>query len=78
MHHDTSNAKKAQNPAASLTDHYMEQLKLCPGIIDLIGDKGTFIEGGIKATSDYSYHATAYSGDHYRLVGDAAGRLRAL
>ncbi|KAJ7595788.1 FAD/NAD-binding domain-containing protein [Mycena floridula] len=71
MHQDSSNLKKAQNPG-SLTDHYLEQLKLCPGAMDLIGEKGVFVEGSIKATSDFSYHATAYSGDHYRIIGDAA------
>ncbi|KAI0686451.1 FAD/NAD-binding domain-containing protein [Cytidiella melzeri] len=71
MHQDTSNYKKAQHPG-SLEDHYHEQLKLAPGVIDLIGDQGEFMKGTVAGTSDYSYHATSYSGDHYRIVGDAA------
>lgn len=73
MHENSSKQKKKAQPGQSLTEHYMEQLKFCPGVMDLIGDSGKFIEGSIKGTADYSYHATAYSGDHYRIIGDAAG-----
>jgi hypothetical protein len=73
MHQDTSNRKKKEGPG-KLEDHYMSQLKLAPGVMDMIGENGDFVAGSIKATSDYSYHATSYSGDHYRLIGDAAGR----
>ncbi|CCM02243.1 uncharacterized protein FIBRA_04324 [Fibroporia radiculosa] len=71
MHQETSNKKKAQCKGG-LVDHYMEQLKLCPGVQTFIGEKGEFIEGSTRSTSDYSYHATAYSGDHFRIIGDAA------
>ncbi|KIJ54121.1 hypothetical protein M422DRAFT_73736 [Sphaerobolus stellatus SS14] len=71
MHQETSNKKKAEGPSG-LEAHYMEQLKLAPGIQELIGEKGTFVPGTVRSTADYSYHATSYSGDHYRLIGDAA------
>ena len=72
MHKDTSDQKKALSPG-SLEDHYLEQLKLAPGAMDLIGDKGEFISGTTTGTTDFSYHSTSYSGDHFRVIGDAAG-----
>ncbi|TFK18107.1 FAD/NAD(P)-binding domain-containing protein [Coprinopsis marcescibilis] len=60
---------RAANQEASLKDHYLEQLFLAPGIKDLLG-AGTLV-GDVKSASDYSYSPDRYSGDHYRLVGDA-------
>lgn len=74
MHQNTSNKKKADRPG-SLEDHYLEEIKLAPGVQALIGEKGTYVKGSVKSTSDYSYHATGYSGDHFRIVGDAGGDL---
>ncbi|KAK0196714.1 FAD/NAD-binding domain-containing protein [Armillaria mellea] len=71
MHQDTSNRKKAKGPSG-LEQHYLSQLKLAPGVQDLIGSKGSYVPGSIKSTADYSYHVTEYSGDHYRIIGDAA------
>ncbi|KAF9461922.1 FAD/NAD-binding domain-containing protein [Collybia nuda] len=71
MHQNTSNQKKAERPG-SLEEHYLEELKLAPGVQQLIGEKGIYVKGSVKSTADYSYHATSYSGDHYRIVGDAA------
>ncbi|KAJ6625002.1 hypothetical protein B0H10DRAFT_688138 [Mycena sp. CBHHK59/15] len=71
MHQNTSTAKKREQPG-TLESHYLEQLKLTPGIQALIGETGTYVAGSVKSTADYSYHATGYSGDHYRIVGDAA------
>jgi flavine halogenase len=73
MHQDTSNKKKSEGPSG-LEQHYLEQLKLAPGLQALIGEKGTYVSGSVKSTADFSYHATDYSGDHYRIVGDAAGK----
>lgn len=73
MHLDTSNRKKAEGPN-KLEDHYLSQLKLAPGVCDLIGKAGKYVQGSVRSTSDFSYHAAAYSGDHYRLTGDAAGK----
>ncbi|KZP00962.1 FAD/NAD-binding domain-containing protein [Calocera viscosa TUFC12733] len=61
--------------SASLKEHYLRQLKLCPGLMQLMGD-AELVDGGmtpaVRAASDFSYTATSYAGDHYRLVGDAA------
>jgi len=38
----------------------------------LIGENGTLVPGSIKSASDYSYFASQYSGDHFRIIGDAA------
>ena len=75
MHQDISNQKKAAAAEKGLEAHYLEQLKLAPGVQDLIGENGTYVQGSVRSTADYSYHATSYSGDHYRLIGDAAGEL---
>lgn len=72
MHQKNSTKKKAEGPGG-LEDHYLEQLKLAPGVQGLIGEEGSYVKGSVKSTADYSYHATTYSGDHYRIVGDAAG-----
>ncbi|PSR75113.1 hypothetical protein PHLCEN_2v9298 [Hermanssonia centrifuga] len=71
MHQDTSIRKKQEGPSG-LEEHYLEQLKLAPDLQALIGDKGAYIAKSVRGTADYSYHATQYSGDHYRLIGDAA------
>ena len=74
MHVDVSKRKKSEYPGGSpsLTEHYLDQIKLLPGVVDLIGEKGHFVPGSVKSSSDYSYFAPRYSGDHFRLVGDAA------
>ncbi|ETW77133.1 putative halogenase [Heterobasidion irregulare TC 32-1] len=71
MHQDNSNRKKSEN-AGGLEEHYLEQLKLAPGVQGLIGERGSYVKSSVKSTADYSYHAGCYSGDHFRLVGDAA------
>jgi flavin-dependent dehydrogenase len=71
QHEETSIEKRKAGPTG-LEEHYLSQVKLAPGIQELIGDKSEFIKGTMRQTVDYSYHARAYSGNHYRLVGDAA------
>ena len=80
MNQEISNRKKEKQkvdlPDYSLTAHYLEELSHVPGIKDLIGDAKLKIDSngsGVKAASDYSYSASSYSGDHYRVVGDAGG-----
>lgn len=85
MSQDISTSKKAlsraQNPDATLKDHYISELRLAPGVLDLLGN-GTLVEidsdvdingnySGIKAAGDYSYSPERYSGEGWRLVGDA-------
>ncbi|KAF9258005.1 FAD/NAD-binding domain-containing protein, partial [Marasmius fiardii PR-910] len=73
MHQNTSNQKKRGYPPGSSTKyHYLEQLKFLPGVQKLIGEEGFLVEGSIKSSADYSYFASRYSGDHFRIVGDAA------
>ncbi|EMD35669.1 hypothetical protein CERSUDRAFT_139562, partial [Gelatoporia subvermispora B] len=76
MHESASKAKKAQAKAdgqkPTLTEHYLDQLQYLPGVRELIGDGGEFIPGSTKSAADYSYSASAYSGDHFRVIGDAA------
>ena len=74
MHADVSKKKKADYPGGSpsLTEYYLDQIKLLPGVVELIGEKCQLVSGSVKSSSDYSYFAPRYSGDHFRLVGDAA------
>lgn len=62
--------------ACSLKAHYLDQLQYAPGLRDLLGNaqfKGYGPDSEVKSASDYSYSASCYAGDHFRLVGDAAG-----
>lgn len=74
MHVDVSKRKKAAyaGGSPSTTEHYLDQVKLLPGVLDLLGENGHLVPGSVKSSSDYSYFAPRYSGDHFRLVGDAA------
>jgi hypothetical protein len=73
MHQTASIAKKSIRP--SLTEHYLDlnQFQFVPGIGELIG-KGSMTPSSIKSTADYSYSALRYSGDHFRIIGDAASK----
>ncbi|KAF7321049.1 FAD/NAD(P)-binding domain-containing protein [Mycena chlorophos] len=63
---DISNKKRAEakerGEDSSTSAHYHRELDLAPAPDAPM----------ISAASDYSYHASAYAGPHYRLVGDAA------
>ncbi|KAJ7480174.1 putative halogenase [Mycena galericulata] len=54
----------------TLVAHYLEQLKLAPGLVRLLAD-GELVSV-IRSAGDYSYSATHYAGTNFRLVGDAA------
>lgn len=60
----------------TVSQHYLDCLQLSPGLMDLLGE-ATLVEQGpysvVQSASDFSYNAPTYSGEHYRLVGDAAG-----
>ncbi|KAF7433146.1 Flavin-dependent halogenase armH5 [Pleurotus ostreatus] len=71
MHQETSNQKKADGPKG-LEAHYLDQVKLAPGVLKRLGNDATYITGSVRSTADFSYHAKSYSGDHYRIIGDAA------
>lgn len=72
MQHERTSIEKKKTGPSGLEEHYLAQVKMVPTIQELIGEKGEYIQGTVRQTTDYSYHARAYSGDHYRLVGDAA------
>jgi hypothetical protein len=62
----------------NLQNHYVDELARAPGVLKLIG-KGTLRNDGkpeaVKSASDFSYSASTYAGDHFRLAGDAGGIL---
>jgi hypothetical protein len=60
----------------SLKAHYHDQMQYAPGLRDLLKNarlKEYGTDSEVKSASDYSYSASSYAGDHFRLVGDAAG-----
>jgi len=48
----------------------MDQMQYAPGLLKLLG--AATMDSELKSASDYSYSASSYAGDHYRLAGDAA------
>ncbi|KAF7339986.1 FAD/NAD P-binding domain-containing protein [Mycena venus] len=62
--------KRALPSGGTLAAHYLDQLKLAPGLMGLLGEGELVSE--IKSAGDYSYSATNYAGPRFRLVGDAA------
>jgi flavine halogenase len=67
---------KSDDCKYSLKSHYLDQLQFVPGLKDLL-DGATLKDDGedffVRSASDFSYAADQYAGDHFRLVGDAAG-----
>ncbi|PFH50120.1 hypothetical protein AMATHDRAFT_61783 [Amanita thiersii Skay4041] len=74
MHQNVSDMKKKNHPGGkpSLTEHYLDQIKFLPGVLELLGEQGELVPGSVKSSTDYSYSASRYSGDHFRIAGDAA------
>lgn len=62
------------NGSSSLKDHYLDQLPLTPTIKSFLTDATVVGDGKdiVKSCADFSYSASCYAGDHFRLVGDAA------
>ena len=81
---EISNRKKATHPSGtvpSAKEHYLDQLKLAPAVYALVckGEMNSEYAGAnVRTASDYSYSASSYAGPHYRVVGDAGGKLFAL
>ncbi|KAF8147454.1 hypothetical protein K438DRAFT_2090254 [Mycena galopus ATCC 62051] len=83
MDSKVSASKKAAGSAAAgigneytLRNHYLSQLALAPRLMKLLGDAELHVDATgktptVRSASDYSYTASEYSGDHFRLVGDA-------
>ncbi|KAF5345340.1 hypothetical protein D9758_008428 [Tetrapyrgos nigripes] len=60
------------NPSNSTTTaRYISCLGLAPGLLKLITENGKMNEGSVQMASDFSYSASSYAGDGYRIVGDA-------
>lgn len=77
-----SASKKAAGAAAAgngnghtLQDHYLSQLEFVPKLKKLLGGAELHVDASgptIQSASDFSYTASRYAGDHFRLVGDAS------
>ncbi|ESK93690.1 radh flavin-dependent halogenase [Moniliophthora roreri MCA 2997] len=60
------------NPSQSrMVDQYAFNLSLAPGVVKLITEHGKLEEGSVKSATDFSYSASVYGGNGYRIVGDA-------
>lgn len=77
---EASYSHKRQTSGLSLQDFYISQLKtLTPGTLGLIGKgelRGDGRPDAVRSASDYSYSAPTYSGNHFRIAGDAGGESR--
>lgn len=77
----STNKKRAGREAAgergfSLQDHYLQELRLSPNVLELIGEgqlRNKDKSEAVKAASDFSYSASTYAGPNYRIAGDAGG-----
>jgi len=84
MDQEISNRKKKASRDTSggsgmnLQTHYRQELGRAPGVLKLIGE-GTLRNDGqpeaLKSASDFSYSASTYSGNHFRLAWDSGGIL---
>ncbi|KAJ7354148.1 putative halogenase [Mycena albidolilacea] len=53
--------------------HYLIQLRLAPGVVDLLGS--AILTTEIKSAGDYSYSATYHAGPNFRIAGDAGEQI---
>ena len=58
---------------------YLKALDLAPGVNQLLSSNGRMVRGEaelatVRTASDYSYSASSYAGEYFRIVGDAAGK----
>ncbi|THH14914.1 hypothetical protein EW146_g5488 [Bondarzewia mesenterica] len=75
MTEESSIAKKAARARCTsldtspLKEHYLDQFQHTPGLSDLL--KCAQLQSEVKSASDYSYSASTFSGNHFRIAGDA-------
>jgi hypothetical protein len=68
---------------AGAEQRYLKALDLSPGVKRLLGSENVMLRGEsesdtVRTASDYSYSASSYAGEHFRVVGDAAGMVSIL
>ncbi|KAJ7468679.1 hypothetical protein FB451DRAFT_1340310 [Mycena latifolia] len=73
----TASAAAGNENGHTLQDHYLSQLEFVPKLKKLLGDAKLRVDPSgqiptVRSASDYSYTATRYYGDHFRLIGDAS------
>ncbi|KAG5637513.1 hypothetical protein H0H81_004264 [Sphagnurus paluster] len=59
------------SPVSTMTARYLSNLSLAPGVVKLITPGGKMVQGSVRSASDYSYSASSYAGNGYRIIGDA-------
>ncbi|KAF8639517.1 hypothetical protein AX17_001422 [Amanita inopinata Kibby_2008] len=59
-------------PERSTTSRYTSNLALAPGLVKLVNPNGKLVKGSVRSASDFSYSASSYAGNGFRIVGDAA------
>jgi hypothetical protein len=75
-----STLRSSDDPWSTAEQRYLKGLDLVPGLKRLLGFKGKMVRGEgevstVRTASDYSYSASSYAGENYRIVGDAAGKF---
>ena len=66
--------------SSAAEQRYLKALDLAPGVNQLLGSKGRVVRdeaelGTVRTASDYSYSASSYAGENFRIAGDAAGKF---
>ncbi|KAF9476349.1 FAD binding domain-containing protein [Pholiota conissans] len=56
---------------STMTTRYLSNLSCAPGVMDLITKFGVLDYQSVKSASDFSYSASSYAGNGYRIIGDA-------
>ncbi|KAF9075632.1 hypothetical protein BDP27DRAFT_1380744 [Rhodocollybia butyracea] len=59
----------SQSP--TMVARYVALFRLAPGIVKLITNQGSLVDGSVRSASDYSYSAPTYAGPGFRIAGDA-------
>lgn len=70
------NSQDSENHGEKVHRFYLQELHRAPGVMKLLGNarlRETEGAAPVKTTSDFSYAASSYAGDHYRIAGDAGG-----
>ena len=74
MDSETSAKKrKESNANGGMKEHYLDQLQFVPSIAKFLRGATMIAEESVRSASDYSYAASCYAGDHFRIAGDAGG-----
>ncbi|KAH8100411.1 FAD/NAD(P)-binding domain-containing protein [Cristinia sonorae] len=70
--HEDDNTRLRKEHGESVEAHYLRALARAPNVTQLLKDTTLDLQSSVRMASDYSYSATAYAGEGWRLAGDAS------